>query len=99
MTQDPPPSLVMAGGGCCGGWRQIEREREKKTNPTHSASVMSAPAALAMSKILYPETETPVTQGTVKVTFADSHEVNGAPLSFFLHSTSSTSRWFLLPVA
>ncbi|ELR15423.1 Na+ dependent nucleoside transporterlike, putative [Acanthamoeba castellanii str. Neff] len=47
-------------------------------SPVHliSASVMSAPAALAMSKILYPETETPVTQGTVKVTFADSHEVN-----------------------
>ncbi len=31
------------------------------------ASVMAAPAALAISKILYPETETPETKGTVKV--------------------------------
>jgi CNT family concentrative nucleoside transporter len=31
------------------------------------ASVMAAPAALAISKILYPETETPETKGNVKV--------------------------------
>ncbi len=31
------------------------------------ASVMAAPAALAISKILFPETETPETKGTVKV--------------------------------
>jgi CNT family concentrative nucleoside transporter len=31
------------------------------------ASVMAAPAALAISKILYPETEVPETKGTVKV--------------------------------
>lgn len=32
-----------------------------------AASVMSAPAALAISKLLYPETEKSVTQGTVKM--------------------------------
>ena len=32
-----------------------------------AASVMSAPAALAISKIMYPETEEPVTRGTVRV--------------------------------
>lgn len=31
------------------------------------ASIMAAPAGLAISKILFPETETPVTKGTVKV--------------------------------
>lgn len=32
-----------------------------------SASVMSAPACIAISKIMYPETEEPVTAGTVKI--------------------------------
>lgn len=32
-----------------------------------SASVMSAPACIAISKIMYPETEEPVTTGTVKI--------------------------------
>ena len=32
-----------------------------------SASVMSAPACIAISKIMYPETEEPVTQGSVKI--------------------------------
>jgi len=32
-----------------------------------AASVMSAPACIAISKIMYPETEEPVTQGTLKI--------------------------------
>ena len=38
-------------------------------DPGHllAASVMSAPAALVMAKIFYPETESPVTMGTVKL--------------------------------
>lgn len=32
-----------------------------------AASVMSAPACIAMSKIMYPETEEPVTRGTMKI--------------------------------
>jgi len=32
-----------------------------------AASVMAAPASLVIAKILYPETETPVTKGTVKL--------------------------------
>ncbi len=32
-----------------------------------SASVMSAPACIAISKIMYPETEEPVTRGSVKI--------------------------------
>ncbi len=32
-----------------------------------AASVMSAPAALAISKVMYPETEEPVTQGEIRI--------------------------------
>ena len=32
-----------------------------------AASVMSAPAALAISKVMYPETEVPVTQGEIRI--------------------------------
>lgn len=32
-----------------------------------AASVMSAPACIAISKLMYPETEEPVTQGTLKI--------------------------------
>lgn len=38
---------------------------------------MSAPAALAMSKIIYPETDCALTQGTVIVKFGPQREVNG----------------------
>ncbi len=40
-----------------------------------AASVMSAPAALAVGKIMYPETETPETLGTLEVTL-ESPDVN-----------------------
>ena len=41
-----------------------------------SASVMSAPAALAVSKLFYPETEKPQTQGKIK-TLSRSNYANG----------------------
>ncbi len=46
--------------------------------PEHllSASVMSAPAALAVSKIFYPETKKPLTQGKIKV-LSESQYING----------------------
>ena len=34
-----------------------------------SASVMSAPAALALSKLMYPETDIPVTSGVTAIHF------------------------------
>lgn len=45
----------------------------------NSASLMSAPSALAMSKILYPETEEPLTKGTIKAKFPVT-DVNGMAL-------------------
>ncbi|PCJ51332.1 MAG: NupC/NupG family nucleoside CNT transporter [Candidatus Hydrogenedentota bacterium] len=47
-------------------------------SPGHllAASIMSAPAAIVISKILVPETETPVTQGGVKIEVeVESHNV------------------------
>lgn len=39
-----------------------------------SASVMSAPAALAISKLMYPETEEPATSGVHAIHFEQRYE-------------------------
>ena len=47
----------------------IPLEQAQKLFATHllGASVMAAPAGIVISKIIYPETEDPVTKGTVKI--------------------------------
>lgn len=54
---------IMTGGFATIAGGVLAAYIEFGVSPSHllSASVMSAPAALAISKLLYPETETPET--------------------------------------
>jgi concentrative nucleoside transporter, CNT family len=65
----------MAGSMACiaGGILIVYVNMGAKAEYLLTASLMAAPAALVISKIIYPETEEPVTKGTVKLEVKKEH--------------------------
>lgn len=68
---------IMAGSMACisGGIMAIYIQMGVKAAYLLTASIMSVPSALVIAKILHPETETPMTTGTVRVP-VEKHSVN-----------------------